>query len=347
MVTTSLLGPIALLATLTAGAAHRPPAAEARHAAVEGFGAATAGGAGQAACEVTSLADSGPGTLRACLATGYRSVTFAVAGEIALQDWLVVGGPFVTVDGFTAPSPGITLRDWPLAIFRNIPGKPNAHDVIIRGIRVRHAANDDTSRDCISIAGPTFNIVIDHVSVARCGDGGIDVVQGARNITIQWSIISDDKAMLLGATSSARYVGTERISVHHNLFPSGLDRMPLVRPGDYQAADTTVDIRHNVFRGWLRSNATKIEARAWVNVVGNTYIPGPEATARDRVRSLRIAPGSRVYTAANVELGPPPAPDFNRYGNEPAPLPAPPITPRMAGCVVAEAGVRPLDALDG
>lgn len=334
---------VALCSQLASLPLTSPLPAEAGHTPLEGFGAVTQGGAGKPNCIVTSLADSGPGTLRDCVANGNRHVTFAVSGEIRLRDWLYIGGPFVTIDGFSAPSPGITIRDQPVGIFRNVGSRPNSHDVIIRGLRFRHASG---SRDCISIYGQTFNIVIDHVSVATCGDGGIDVVSGPRNVTIQWSIIADDKAMLLGATAGSTYTGTERISVHHNVFTHGVDRMPMVRLNGYSASDTTVDIRQNIFRGWLRANGTKIEDGAWANLVGNTYIPRPDSTESQRANSVQIASGARVYTAGNVELGSAPQPDYNRLGRERSPLPAPAITAKSAGCVATSAGVRPLDAVD-
>ena len=47
----------------------------------EGFGATSRGGRGGKPISVTTLADNGPGSLRAALAeTGPRIVTFAVAG---------------------------------------------------------------------------------------------------------------------------------------------------------------------------------------------------------------------------------------------------------------------------
>lgn len=334
----------AALALALLGAAG--PAA-ARHAPVEGFGAVTTGGAGKPACVVTSLADRGPGTLRACLAFGGRQVVFAVAGEIELESALVVMGGHVTIDGFTAPAPGITLRGHGLALRRGLPGEDaDAHDVIVRGLRIRSAALGDESADCIGIYGEVYNVVIDHVSIFRCGDGGIDISGGPRDVTVQWSIVSADKVMLLGATSSSLRLDTRRLSLHHNVVPEGIDRMPLVRPAGHQATETTVDIRHNVFRGWRRSSGTKLEAGTWANLVGNTYIPRPDKSPEDRAASVRIDRGTRVYTAGNAELGEPPAPDYNRYGSEPAPLPAPPVTPHAAGCVVAHAGMRPLDDVD-
>ena len=74
--------------------AHVPAA----YAEPEGFGAKTPGGAGKPTYRVTSLADSGPGTLRAALAGGgHRSIVFAVGGVIRMTSALYVIGPFVTI----------------------------------------------------------------------------------------------------------------------------------------------------------------------------------------------------------------------------------------------------------
>jgi pectate lyase len=327
-----------------------PPAAQAMHAAVEGFGAGTRGGAGQPDCVVSSLDDAGPRTLRTCLAGGHRHVKFAVAGTIVLASQLSVQGPFVTIDGFSAPSPGITLRGWGLDIF----GRNGAHDVVVRGLRIRDAGlstlspRGKSSTDCIGVNGPgAFNIVIEHVSIHHCADGGIDISSGPRNVTIQWSLVSTGKAMLWGSTRGSAHRDTRRISMHHTMLicghPLGCDRFPLVRAGGHVV---TADLRNNVFEGWIRANGTKIEPAAWVNVVGNAYIPRPESSFAHRAASLAVKPGARVFAAGNLELGAPPRPDLNDNGNEASPLPAPPITPRELGCVVRHAGMHPRDAVD-
>jgi hypothetical protein len=63
---------------------------------------------------------------------------FDVGGVIELARMVLVRGAFVTIDGFSAPPPGITLRGG--ALF--IRGNDGAHDVIVRGIRVRGAPAD-------------------------------------------------------------------------------------------------------------------------------------------------------------------------------------------------------------
>lgn len=328
-----------------------PPGAPAAamHAPIEGFGAVTPGGAGRAACVVTSLFDSGPGTLRECLSGGNRRVAFAVAGTIELAGQLDVHGPFVTVDGFTAPAPGITLRGGGL----NIWGRGNdAHDIIVRGLRIRDVGRPSAGKssiDCVGLnGGGVYNVVIDHVSIHNCADGGIDISSGPKNITIQWSIVSTGKAMLWGSTSSSADRDTSRISMHHSVVMcgddvQGCDRFPLIRASGHVLM---ADVRQNVFGRWLRASGTNIEPAAWVNVVGNAYIPRPEATLAQREQSLAVHPGSRVYTAGNVDLGLPPRPDLNDNGNEASPMAAPPITALPLGCVVRDAGMHPRDAVD-
>ena len=66
----------------------------------EGAGAQSLGGRGGRVIVVTSLADSGPGTLRAAvMAKGPRTVVFAVAGTIALAKPIKISEPRITIAG--------------------------------------------------------------------------------------------------------------------------------------------------------------------------------------------------------------------------------------------------------
>jgi hypothetical protein len=85
--------------------------------AYQGFGASTPGGAGQSVYRVDTLKEDGPGSLREAVAHGYRTVVFEVAGEIKLTHDIWVKGPYLTIDGSTAPSPGIALKYGALLIY--------------------------------------------------------------------------------------------------------------------------------------------------------------------------------------------------------------------------------------
>jgi hypothetical protein len=75
----------------------------------EGFGSTTPGGRGGKILLVTSLADAGPGSLRAaCEADGPRIVLFRVSGLISLASPIVIKNPYMTLAGQTAPGDGYT-----------------------------------------------------------------------------------------------------------------------------------------------------------------------------------------------------------------------------------------------
>ena len=69
-----------------------------------GYGKDTIGGRGGQVIHVTSLDDSGPGTLREALATeGPRTIIFRVSGTIALDSTIRIEHSNVTIAGQSAP----------------------------------------------------------------------------------------------------------------------------------------------------------------------------------------------------------------------------------------------------
>jgi pectate lyase len=314
----------------------------------EGFGASTPGGEGQAVYRVTNLKNSGPGSLRDALARGNRTIVFDVRGEIELKSEIRVKSAFITIDGFTSMSPGITIKNYGLYFL-------GAHDVIVQGLRIRNA-----KKDGIWVADGAYNIVIDHVSIAGSGDGNLDITRdGTRDITVSWSILAEpageQKNMLLAFRSS-------RITLHHNLFTSSLQRSPQQTYDDEKwtkAPDTTLDMRNNLIWDWGKEYGTRIRYGAKANVVGNYYAAnggdkndaivickkgGPTSVA---CHGGVLESFAQVYTGGNYSAD---GVKLNEKGTEAKAFPAPTVTTadaRTAACdVLADAGVRPLDNVD-
>ncbi len=144
-----------------------------------GFGTQTPAGRGGVVRRVTTLANSGTGSLRDAVenpAYGFpRVVIFDVSGIINLQGPIRIhdGQGRITIAGQTAPAPGIMLEGAGFSI--------QGDDVLIQHLAVRPGVAHPTSpslenRDCFAIeAGDTAqdnvnNVVLDHVSCSWSTD---------------------------------------------------------------------------------------------------------------------------------------------------------------------------------
>ena len=318
------------------------PSTRALHGAYSGFGAETSGGEGRALFTVTSLADSGIGSLRSVLDTvgrvGGGRVVFAVGGDVVLLAELAVPAN-TTIDGLSAPTPGITLwgdRVGPSGGALEI----NASNVVVRGLRIRNAVNDG-----IQIAakrGAISRIVIDHCSVTNSGDGGIDVtgVVGAgvtagagalvSDVTLSWNYLAGNGSACptkgwCGGGALVKY-GVTRFSAHGNVWDKNLRRNPSIDGADVDGG-TLADVRGNVVRGYVEAG-TQLRDGAHGNVVGNFFEGG---------RPL-LTEGATVFAAANAGAT---SATVARPFDVAAPLA---LVDRAT--VVASAGAPPTDAID-
>jgi hypothetical protein len=233
---------------------------------------------------VTNLKDSGAGSLRDALSQGNRCVVFDVGGTISLSSNLLVRGANVTIDGLTAPSPGITVRNATLVV----QGSSGAGNVVIRGIRHRGASDDG-----LRVYGAS-NVVFDRVSVSGYGDGAIDVTENARNVTIQWSILGKGTQ----ATSKATLIAynAARVSVHHNLYTAGETRHPRCSNSDTSSltAETVCDVRNNLV--WDFMSGTEVQQATKGNVVNNYYY---STRAYSTSHAIVVGSGSQAYVSGN------------------------------------------------
>lgn len=296
-----------------------------------GFGAAATGGEGRPELVVTSLADGGIGSIRSALDTAGRMgggrIVFAVGGDVVLRDGLRVPAN-VTLDGLTAPAPGITLWGERLAAGGGAL-EIERGNVIVRGLRIRNAVNDGihiAAKNGIDVA----RVVVDHCSVTNSADGGIDVTgsTGARvrDVTLSWNYLAANGGPCAnkewcGGAALVKY-GVERISFHGNVWDKNLRRNPSI-----DGTETLADVRGNVVRGYVESG-TQLRGGAAGNVVANFY---------EGARPL-LTTGASVFVAGNAGAA---APSVARAFDVTDPLGA---VDRAQ--VMASAGALPHDPVD-
>jgi len=337
---------LSALLLMSAGAATPLPA----FPGAEGAGATALGGRGGKVLTVTTLADSGPGSLRAAVdAKGPRIIVFAVSGTIQLMKPLTVREGRVTIAGQSAPGDGITLRDHPLVV--------QADDVVIRFIRSRLGDESKTESDAIWIRAGR-RITLDHVSASWSVDETLSVSgnyaepgEGWYDVTVQWSIIADSLTKSLHAKGAHGYGSLvrggrgARASFHHNLWANHSARMP--RPGNYAPAVSDpegayFDFRCNVFYNWGggRSgyNADK-DSLSRYNFVANAYLRGPQSTKA--IAFNEGNPVAKSFFADNSMDGTVPADPWSLVSGitDPAQKLAAPVEMSKVGCAGA-AGVE-------
>jgi pectate lyase len=360
---------LAALAILAAAASAAPEPIIAFPGA-EGAGRLASGGRGGRVIRVTSLEDSGPGSLRAAIeAEGPRTILFDIGGTIRLKKPLVIRHGQVTLAGQTAPGGGIAVRDHVFEIA--------ADDVVVRYIRARLGDESRVESDAFTITRGR-RIIVDHVSASWSVDETLSAGTPFRapedvlsDVTVQWSIVSESLRRSVHAKGEHGY-GTllrgrfgARMSFHHNLWAHHAARMP--RPGNYlpPAQDSVgayYDFRSNVFFDWGGSysgyNADEGEkaSHAAYNFVDNYYRTGP--ASKKPIAFDERNPLARAWFAGNSMNGAIPANPWSLVSGRSdgdyrlsGPLAFPPVTrdpaPQAYARVLAGAGAsRIRDSVD-
>lgn len=240
----------------------------------EGYGRFARGGRGGRVIAVTSLEDSGPGTLRdAVEADGPRTVVFKVGGTIRLKSKLVIRNPYITIAGQTAPGDGICVRGYTFGLL-------GTHDAIVRYLRIRVGDESGQTMDGTGFAS-SDHCIIDHCSISWSIDEAVSS-RGAGNITFSRNLVAEP----LNIADHAKYqpgkghgfagsISGNIGSFHHNLLAHAAGRNfslagGLTRGGKFAGL---LDIRNNVVFNWVhRTNDGGVKG---CNLVNNYYIPGP------------------------------------------------------------------------
>lgn len=264
--------------------------------------------------KVTSLSDSGRGTLRECvLAAGSRVCLFEVAGTIQLKSDIVVRNPNLLIAGQTAPSPGITLTRGGITI--------QAGNVEIEHLAVR--PGDSTSgtppgeRNGVSVGAEAprsaYNVSLRNLSLTWAIDENFSTWNATtHDVWVQNSLIAEglnDSIHPKGPHSDGVLLGnnTLRTTMVGNLIAFNFDRNPYVQPG------SSAKFMNNMVYGWGERgpwnicNLTNNDASSvWVvgAFIGNLWVPAPFSYSQDgSIYSAYIAPGSTVYLDNNLGPG--------------------------------------------
>ncbi len=218
--------------------------------AYEGFGSVTQGAddcpsGPPATYNVTSLANSGPGTLRDAVSGSCRHIVFSVGGTITLTSTLLIQRSYLTIDGETAPPPGITVFS-PNIRFSVEPGSSSGpvSDIIIRHLRLRgEPSGADDLMELDGSINPIRRVILDHNTLVGAGDGNYDIYGTVSDVTISWNLTMDSEQGHHFSLETPP--DRERVSIHHNVYARLNERQPRMRYDNRQ-----IDIVNNVVYGW-------------------------------------------------------------------------------------------------
>jgi len=321
--------------------------------AFEGFGSSATGGSGYGVVYVTNTNNSGTGSLRAALeGTSNRIIRFSVSGTINLTSAIWVTGANITVDGFSAPSPGITITSSSDAFVVSGsqytgPDTTHGYNIIFQGLRLR-----STAGDAFQIAYNAHDIVIDHCSIDASGDGAVDITEGAYNVTVSYCIVSNTR----GNGPFLLAYDSDHVSYHHNIMYGNYDRNPILTAGHVrhyssgpQRTGLLGDVRYNVIWQYVIGSYVMSAdgAVGSANIVGNIYRNNPSRNPSNNIgrSSYDTTARAHAYVAENVSVhdlrgtaynyggesnGIPDSAfvvtSANMQGDQSSPFPAPPIT---------------------
>jgi pectate lyase len=326
----------------------------AQPATYEGYGYATRGGEGGDTYHVTTLADGGRGSLRAGIVNraGRRTIVFDVGGTITLINSLTINRPYLTIDGATAPAPGITLtKDIDSTQFV-ISG---THNILIRhlrfqGLYLRGAAGGNNDTAFLAIDGDAKpdhiarNIVVDHVTILNATDAGLDIWGEVSDVTVSWCLVANNFHPSTVSHYPAPFQKRRRISMHHNAWARNGERNPQLRAdiADFDYVNNIIyDWGYGVGGGYgvrIRNDANEPKVNG--NFVNNYFLAGTVTPAWGLVYGSEPGPDAddgsptspppqgavvtnsamgKLWVAGNI------LPDANKdhYSTIPAPNPVP------------------------
>ncbi|HMC95982.1 MAG TPA: hypothetical protein VKO16_14570 [Polyangia bacterium] len=256
---------MALVIVMAAMAAGEAVAAPLAFPGAEGFAAAVTGGRKGQVVHVTTLADSGTGSLRDALSGSNRIVVFDVSGVIKPASVLVVGGDNITLAGQSAPGDGITIYGRETSF----SGRSN---IIVRYLRFRQGMIDTSgsAQKTVNITDGQ-NMIFDHVSIQWGRWDNFGITGTSSTVTLQNSIVGEGvPPQHFGSIID----GEQDITIAHNLWIDNNERNPKFKANG--------ECINNVVYDWGTGGGIiggHSGADWYEDYIGNYLIAGPAAVA--------------------------------------------------------------------
>ncbi|MCK4276477.1 MAG: hypothetical protein KAX78_08185, partial [Phycisphaerae bacterium] len=301
----------------------------------EGYGTISVGGAGGTVFWVDpAIGDVSPGLdphsgthadpcgLRKALDGPNRVVKFISGGTITLQDSIIIRDSFVTIDGFSAPGPGVTITQTHQThggIYFSPYDGEHAHDYIVSHLRLDGLWDEDPTHavgwwlllvdgDCFISGGATLGskvskMILDHLAIRDVQDK-TTLWKCVEDVTISNCLFYNSGMALLFAGREGLYE-RKNLSVHHNVLAENNERNPQLR--DWI---TNLDFVNNVIYHWAYSD--------WGYGCRVRNMDGEDHVDANIVNNYFYTPGGRRSNALIYGMDP----GRDSYDNGPAiPLP--------------------------
>jgi hypothetical protein len=299
--------------------------------------------------KVTSLSDSGVGTLRECVAQTFpRVCVFEISGRIRLASDLVVSSPDLIVVGQTAPLPGILITNGGFTI--------QAANVRLDHLAIR--PGDESSgtrpadRRAITIRGlAASHVRLNNLSLSWGVDGNLTTVGSVRDVTVRNTIIAEALYRSIhpsGPRGNGVLIGegARNVVFVDSLLAANYDRNIRWK------YDTRGEMINNVVYGWggttswNTTNLSDLENKdigTYLDILGNVYRAGPGGlSSAYAIYSENTPSGSRIFIKDTI------APKISNVESKYRALariftgPEPTSASEAYTRVLAQAGTRPL-----
>lgn len=179
-------------------------------------------------CYLTSLSNSGNGTLRAiltgtndCATSGPRIMICEVSGYIDLSSAIEINDPYLLIDASSCPSPGISYRyDYIYCIGTGGGAGRDCHDMLMKHMRGRitddNGSTPASGRGCINVEGAAYNVVYDHNSCAWHTDDAMMVYNiTTHDVTMSNNLVAEGLNYDAGTMGSCAFAATGDASGSH------------------------------------------------------------------------------------------------------------------------------------